>query len=233
MSINHLISSLQNPKLDVYVRNLDAEALQVEGDIECKNITISNNLQALNISCDDLTANNKVEANLMDAKLQLSMNAQVNTNDIVQFYGSGLSTTLPDNPFLKDISNGSNLKDFSPIYVYAKTRFVADGSRYATTYHINFSAISLTQNDDEGSFDFKALNPFTFFTIPSYNAQLSVGVVIGESISAYNTSVAVDDPANDYKISFQYQPTGISVNARNVFNFTIITYNNNNNPSYP
>jgi hypothetical protein len=231
MSINHIVKSSQEPKYDIYVRSIDAKTLVVEEDIECKNLEVTNNLQALNINCDDLTAENKVEANLMEAKLQMTMNVQVNTNDIVQFYGVGLSASLPDNPFLKDISNGSNLKDFSPIYVYAKTRYVDDGSRYATTYNINFSAVGELPTSDEGSFDFKALNPFTFFTVPSYSSQNTNAGVIGSNVSAYSVSAIPDDPANDKKINFEF-PT-VSGGERDNFDFTIITYFNNNNPPYP
>eukprot|EP00481_Brizalina_sp_1-RS-2013_P002135 TRINITY_DN5608_c0_g1_i1.p1 TRINITY_DN5608_c0_g1~~TRINITY_DN5608_c0_g1_i1.p1 ORF type:complete len:143 (-),score=23.63 TRINITY_DN5608_c0_g1_i1:73-462(-) len=128
----------------------------------------------------------------MEAKLQMSMNVQVNTNDIVQFYGGGISATLPDDPFLKDISNASNLKDFSPIYVYAKTRYIDDGSRYATTYNINFSAVGDTGLSDEGELDFKALNPFTFLQFLHIQHKQLQDVI---GIQKWNYSdVTPDDP---------------------------------------
>jgi hypothetical protein len=222
MSINHLISPIQNPRLDVYVREIEAQALDVEFDIKCQNLEVSNNLQVNNdINCDNLIAQTKVEGNLMEAKLQMTMSAQVNTNDIVEQYGAGLSSTLPTNPFLKDISNGSNLTDFSPIIAYVKTRFVDDGTRSITEYNLNFSAVSVLSSSD-GSFDFKVLNGFDNFTIPSYNAQNNTGQVIGATSTGRSTFVVPDDPANDYKINIEYPTT--SPTSRNIFNFTIRTY---------
>jgi len=229
MSINHLISPLQNPKLDVYVRNVDCEALDVEFDIKCQNLEVSNDLQVdNNIDCDNLTAQTKVEGQLVEATLQMTMNAQVNTNDIVQFYGSGISPTLPDNPFLKDISNGSNLENFSPIYAYVKTRFVDDGTRSMTEYHLNFSAQAQLLAD-EGVLDFKAFTPFTFYTIPNYRSRRDDDIT--SVVSGADLNINPDDPVNDLQLEFAYP--NATAPTRAIFDITIRTYNNNNNPPYP
>lgn len=229
MSINHLISPLQNPKLDVYVRNVDCEALDVALDIKCQNLEVSNNLQVNNdINCDNLIAQTKVEGNLMEAKLEMKMNAQVNTNDIVQFYGNGVSFTMFDNPFLKDINNGSNLQNFSPIYAYVKTRYVDDGKRYMTEYNLNFTAETPALATD-GVLDFKAFNPFTFYTLPNYKAVSSINIQNIEN--GAKLSLSTDDPANDLKLEFAYP--NVPIPSRVIFDINIRTYFNNDNPPYP
>lgn len=229
MSLNHLISPIQNPRLDVYVREIEAQALDVEFDIKCQNLEVSNNLQVNNdINCDNLIAQTKVEGNLMEAKLEMKMNAQVNTNDIVQFYGNGISFSMPDNPFLKDINTGSNLQNFSPIYAYVKTRYVDDGTRYMTEYNLNFTAEAQLLAD-EGVLDFKAFNPFTFYTLPNYRARDNI--TIQSAVNGADLSLSPDDPANDLKLEFSY-PNATSPN-RVIIDMTIRTYFNNNNPPYP
>jgi hypothetical protein len=150
----------------------------------------------------------------------LTMDTQVNPNDVVQFYGTGISASLPTNPFLKDITGNANLTNFSPINVVIQTRLVALGN-YSTTYYINFSAQGEFGTSDEGSFDFKGLNAFDLLTIPSYSSQNTTGEVIGATSIGRSTFAVPDDPVNDYKINFEF-PTA-SGGERDIFNFTIIT----------
>ena len=48
MSINHLISPIQQPRLDIYVREIEAQALDVEFDIKCQNLEVSEKVVADN-----------------------------------------------------------------------------------------------------------------------------------------------------------------------------------------
>ena len=219
MSINHLISPLQDPKLDLYIRNLDASAVQVEGDIECKNLNVAEKITATDIECDDIETSTLTATISADVGI-LTMDTQVNPNDVVQFYGTGISASLPTNPFLKDITGNANLTNFSPINVVIQTRLVALGN-YSTTYYINFSAQGEFGTSDEGSFDFKGLNAFDLLTIPSYSSQNTTGEVIGATSIGRSTFAVPDDPVNDYKINFEF-PTA-SGGERDIFNFTIIT----------
>jgi hypothetical protein len=190
MSLNHLIDPLQNPKLDVYVGDIEADDAEIKNTLEAENVFVNNTLTA-----DAVFASGVISTTNPDGTIFSPLIAS-------NLYVNGLTDyeneTYASNNYIYDSFTPNGWNSISNVKTFIDTsNTVSTFSPYIETYTIKLEGV--VDNFAPYIFEFRSREGYEELMDIKCQVSNADGLGLGDWSSVSNVIRPPDNLDNDFQ----------------------------------